>query len=181
MLLAVALLLQFPVFSSLQTSGKAGEPAAVSSAAHESTNPKKMESSASFGKQTVGGETLSADANLASVAFEPGRLVAEPIAPASPALAVPNASAASPITAEPLPIVPVYAAPMRIATEQRRRRREWLALSIAQHSAAGFDAWSTRRVLSSMDNAQEANPFLRPFAGNASMYAAVQVSPAIFD
>lgn len=58
---------------------------------------------------------------------------------------------------------------------------EWLGLSIAEHSAAGFDAWTTRRVLSSVPQAQEMNPFLRPFAGNASMYAAVQVAPTIFD
>jgi len=36
-------------------------------------------------------------------------------------------------------------------------------------------------VISSVPQTQEANPLLRPFAGNASMYAAVQVMPTIFD
>jgi hypothetical protein len=54
-------------------------------------------------------------------------------------------------------------------------------LSIAAHSAAGFDAWTTRKVLSSVPNSQESNPLLRPFAGNASMYVAVQVAPTILD
>jgi len=59
-------------------------------------------------------------------------------------------------------------------------RRKWLALSIAQHSAAAFDAWSTRRALST-GRYQEQNPTLRPFAGNSSIYAAIQVGPLIFD
>jgi hypothetical protein len=76
--------------------------------------------------------------------------------------------------------VPVYGRPIR-AVSDRRQDREWLALSIAAHGAAGFDAWSTRRVMSSVPGAQEMNPLLRPFAGNASMYAAVQVAPTILD
>jgi hypothetical protein len=74
----------------------------------------------------------------------------------------------------------VYRAPIRVISD-RRQNREWLALSIAAHGAAGFDAWSTRRVISSVPGAQEMNPLLRPFAGNASMYAAVQVAPTILD
>jgi hypothetical protein len=63
---------------------------------------------------------------------------------------------------------------------ERLRQREWLALSIAQHSAATFDAWSTRRVISS-GRGQELNPTLRPFAGNVSLYAVVQVGPIALD
>jgi hypothetical protein len=62
----------------------------------------------------------------------------------------------------------------------RSHRREWIALGIAQHSAAAFDAWSTRRALSTGD-AQESNPVLRPFANNSSLYAAIQVGPVLFD
>jgi len=69
---------------------------------------------------------------------------------------------------------------MRAVSEQRQNR-ERLVLSLAAHSAAGFDAWSTRLVISSMPQAREMNPLLRPFAGNASMYAAVQVGPTILD
>jgi hypothetical protein len=63
---------------------------------------------------------------------------------------------------------------------EKARRREWVAFAIAQHSAATFDAWSTRRALSTGD-AQESNPMLRPFAGNPSIYAAIQVGPVLFD
>jgi hypothetical protein len=67
--------------------------------------------------------------------------------------------------------------PEHIAAE--RQGHTWLALSIAQHGAATFDAWSTRRAIN--DGHQEMNPILRPFAGNASIYAVIQVGPSIFD
>jgi hypothetical protein len=60
------------------------------------------------------------------------------------------------------------------------QRRKWLALSIAQHGAATFDAWSTRQAIST-GQYRELNPALRPFAGNASLYAAIQVCPLAFD
>ena len=63
--------------------------------------------------------------------------------------------------------------------EEQSRKHLWLALSIAQSGAATFDAWSTRRVVSR--GGQELNPMLRPFAGNASIYAAVQVTPLLLD
>src|SRR4029077_9075414 len=43
-----------------------------------------------------------------------------------------------------------------------------------------FDAWSTRHVITTA-GAQELNPLLKPFAGNASLYAAIQVGPALLD
>ena len=36
-------------------------------------------------------------------------------------------------------------------------------------------------MISSVPQTQEANPLLRPFAGNASTYAAVQAMPIILD
>jgi hypothetical protein len=63
---------------------------------------------------------------------------------------------------------------------EKQRSREWLALSIAQHGAATFDAWSTRQAIST-GQYRELNPALRPFAGNASLYAAIQVCPLVFD
>jgi hypothetical protein len=190
MLIAVAaLLFQFPVFSSYQirAAQKVSQPAAVAKAAEDSAVSNKAGSSASSGKEVLSAEKLSVGAE-ASVAFAPGRLVAEPVRPVSSAPVAPAADPASSAAIEPAPIVPVYAPvyapvygpPIR-AVSDRRQHREWLALSIAEHSAAGFDAWSTRRVISSVPGAQELNPFLRPFAGNASMYAAVQVAPTILD
>lgn len=63
---------------------------------------------------------------------------------------------------------------------EKSHGREWIALAIAEHSAAAFDAWSTRRALSTGD-ARELNPTLRPFASNSSLYAATQVGPALLD
>jgi hypothetical protein len=63
---------------------------------------------------------------------------------------------------------------------EQRQKRIWRALDIAQSSAATFDAWSTRRVLAS-GAGQELNPMLRPFAGNDSLYAVIQVAPLALD
>lgn len=177
MLLAVAaLLFQFPVFSSsnIQAAQKVSERAVVAQAADASGTSSKPENAASSAKVVLSAEKLPLDAD-ASVAFTPGRLVAEPVVPAAV-----RAEPGSPAAFEPAPIRRVYRAPIGAVSDQRQRR-EWLALSIAAHSAAGFDAWSTRRVISSVPGAQEMNPFLRPFAGNASMYAAVQVLPTALD
>jgi hypothetical protein len=62
---------------------------------------------------------------------------------------------------------------------EKFQRRDWVALTIAQHSAATFDAWTTRRAISA--GAYETDPLLRPFARNASVYAAIQVSPLLLD
>ena len=175
-----ALLFQFSALSSyqIQAAQKVSERVAVVSVAGASAGSVTTETSTSGGKVVLTAEKLTADAE-ASVAFTPGRLVAEPIKPAS-AAAASASEPASPVAFEPAPIVSVRRQPIR-AVSERRQNREWLALSIAAHGAAGFDAWSTRRVISSVPGAQELNPLLRPFAGNASMYAAVQVAPTLFD
>ncbi len=177
-LAAAALVLQFPLFSGVQAPAKVDHPVAVSQPAADSASAKQ-ERSVSSGKQVADNKILTADARLASVAFEPGRLVPEPVAAMTPIVATPAPGPVAIVSSEPLPIVPVYA-PMRDGSEQWRNR-EWMALSIAAHGTAAFDAWSTRHVLSSMPNAEEANPLLRPFAGNSSMYVAVQVAPTILD
>jgi hypothetical protein len=64
--------------------------------------------------------------------------------------------------------------------ESRRDHWMWMSLSIAQHSAAGFDAWTTRREISS-GQGQEMNPLLKPFAGNDSLYVVTQITPVAFD
>jgi hypothetical protein len=64
--------------------------------------------------------------------------------------------------------------------ETRRDKRLWLGLSIVQSTAASFDAWTTRREISS-GQGQELNPFLKPFAGNSSLYVVTQITPVAFD
>jgi hypothetical protein len=114
-----------------------------------------------------------ADASTSEAApFQPGRLVLMPAAPAAAASPAPFSPAITPTIA---PGKPAFAS--RIADGQKR---VWLGLAVAQHSAAAFDAWSTRRAIT-RSGAQELNPMLKPFAGNNSIYAATQVGPALLD
>lgn len=66
-----------------------------------------------------------------------------------------------------------------ISVEQIPSRKSWLILSIVQHSAATFDAASTRDAVSS--GAHEADPMMRPFANTPGIYAAIQGGPFILD
>jgi hypothetical protein len=68
----------------------------------------------------------------------------------------------------------------QLRAENRRNQLMWRGLVIASSGAATFDAWSTRHTITTT-GAQELNPLLRPFAGNASLYAAIQVAPALLD
>jgi hypothetical protein len=111
-----------------------------------------------------------------AVAFQPGRLAPEPVVGVTPAAIKAVTFSSSPEAAAFIASTPTA---RRAEREDRRRRRIWLGLSIAQSGAATFDAWSTRRVVSS--GGQELNPMLRPFAGNASLYVAIQAAPLLLD
>jgi hypothetical protein len=78
------------------------------------------------------------------------------------------------------PVKPITVSVQQLQDEQRRKTRMWIGLGIAEHSAATFDAWTTRRAITNY-GAQELNPLLKPFAGNASLYVAIQVGPAVMD
>ena len=58
-------------------------------------------------------------------------------------------------------------------------RRQWIALAIIEHGAAGFDAYSTRQAVG--HGAVEQDPLMRPFAGSPAIYFATQVAPVLFD
>lgn len=66
-----------------------------------------------------------------------------------------------------------------IPAESAPSRRPWLILSAAQHGAAAFDAYSTRRAITR--GAIETDPVMRPFAHSLAIYAATQVGPAMLD
>lgn len=66
-----------------------------------------------------------------------------------------------------------------IMVENTPSRRKWLALSIAMHSAAAFDAYSTRQAVTS--GAHEMDPLMRPFASSPGIYAAIQAGPLVLD
>jgi hypothetical protein len=68
----------------------------------------------------------------------------------------------------------------QLLDEERHKQHVWMGLGIAAHSAAALDAWSTRRAITTA-GAQELNPLFKPFAGNASIYAVIQVGPALMD
>jgi hypothetical protein len=53
------------------------------------------------------------------------------------------------------------------------------ALSVASHSAAGFDAWTTRRNIRA--GAVELNPMLQPFANSNAIYPVMQITPTMMD
>jgi hypothetical protein len=122
-----------------------------------------------------------------------------PLTPASSDISIqPFSDSAStgfpeaPAAAEPVPITapsanaflrpgnPLTVSVNQLRAEERQKQRLWIGLGIAEHSAATFDAWTTRRAIANY-GAQELNPLLRPFAGNASLYAAIQVGPAVMD
>jgi len=81
------------------------------------------------------------------------------------------------------PVVPIT--PSITARGERHRpsgleKTTWITLTASQHSAAFFDAWSTRRVLVS-GTGYERDPLLRPFTDSAAMYPATQVLPLALD
>jgi hypothetical protein len=75
---------------------------------------------------------------------------------------------------------PMAASVGQLLGEERHKDHLWMGFGIAAHSAATFDAWTTRRAITTV-GAQEVNPLFKPFAGNASLYAAIQVGPLMMD
>src|SRR5579859_1179535 len=73
------------------------------------------------------------------------------------------------------PLVPVEAPK---AESSSAKKKVWYGLMAAEHSAAFFDAYSTRQVLSS-GSGRELDPLMRPFAHSAAIYPALQVSPVV--
>lgn len=98
------------------------------------------------------------------------------------------AAAGTPEAAVPLrnagyvqPVVVVKSgAPATVERPSLRQVRIWETLLVAQHSAAAFDAWSTRQAITS-GNGYERNPLMKPFANSAAIYPALQVAPAGVD
>jgi hypothetical protein len=101
-----------------------------------------------------------------------------------PALLPSAPEPAAPVSA-PAPIAIVQTSKMTVSVdelraERRHEMRLWMGLGIAEHSAATFDAWTTRHEITTY-GARELDPLLKPFAGNASLYVAIQAGPALMD
>jgi hypothetical protein len=72
--------------------------------------------------------------------------------------------------------------PARVSTvnqDPARNSRIWYSLVVFDHSAAAFDAYSTRQAIG--HGGVELNPFLKPFADSAAIYPALQVWPTAMD
>ena len=134
-------------------------PAGVSEEAPKDSSPSKALPSAPDPK--IKTDTEIADAS-SSAPLNPAAGGA-PIAPATP----------------PLAIRPVRATGNG-EYGSGREKKVWYAMIVASSGAAAFDAWSTRRAISS-GYGTEANPLLRPFAHSNAIYAATQVSPLVLD
>jgi len=138
-------------------------------------------------------DASSAIANIAAMSASP---VAEPHASANPVSseaasdprpsAVPvRAAAMNPDFEIPAPLalvqVPLKSNKERrfISPEDSGSRRSWIALAVAEHAAAGFDAYTTRYAISR--GAVEQDPLMRSFANSSAIYAAIQVAPVVLD
>jgi hypothetical protein len=163
MFLAMAVLLIHPQL--------AGPLAMADKAAMDSTTPAAESAS------VVNEEFLP----LAPVSMQPAALPA-----AEETEELPEAPLPITATPAPAPIAFVRATkPMTVSVselraENRRKELLWRGLIVASSGAATLDAWSTRRAITQY-GARELDPMLKPFAGNASLYAAVQVGPALMD
>jgi hypothetical protein len=111
----------------------------------------------------------------ASAKNDPGREAAGTLTVASLETAARNSQELSTIR---LPDAP-SPKPEQVIAAEPYPRRNWMLLSIAQSSAATFDAYSTRQAIGI--GATEADPFLRPFVHSPGIYAAIQVGPALLD
>lgn len=83
-----------------------------------------------------------------------------------------------------IPSIEPLKSPVKPATpesyETPRQRKIWYGLMIAGHSAAAFDAWTTRRAVGA-GYGVEANPLQRPFASSGAIYATTQITPLVMD
>jgi hypothetical protein len=122
---------------------------------------------------------VDADTVVAGTSAQP---VAEASANALPATPAPASEVNSPVPELILakPLKPMTVSVSELRAENRRNERLWTGLALASHSAATFDAWSTRHAITTYGD-HEMNPLLRPFAGNASLFLAIQVGPTVMD
>jgi hypothetical protein len=134
----------------------------------------------------IAGSTSGADSEI--FPLEMAAPAEAPVPPAAePEEELPLAPAPiQPMVASPAPMAylkpskPLTISVAELQAENRRQLMLWNGLAIASSGAATFDAWSTRRAITNY-GAQELNPLLKPFAGNASLYVAIQVAPALLD
>lgn len=110
------------------------------------------------------------------------------IASLSPAPAIPDdlapVSSTLPVLAAPDALIKPVITPVKPAKRGEFPAlftpRSWLVMTAVQHSAATFDAWSTRYSITS-GKGHELNPLMKPFAGSGAIYGAIQLAPIATD
>jgi hypothetical protein len=165
MFLAIAVLLIHPQLATTASLSvdKAAIPAPPSNAASTiSVEPESFSLTAA----------ASLDTSTQPAAIDPEMLPDAPVPMTALAIPAPAAflKAGNPMTVSVA----------QLQAENRRKQFMWKSLVIASSGAATFDAWATRHTITT-SGAQELNPLLKPFAGNASLYAAIQVGPVLLD
>jgi hypothetical protein len=165
MFLAIAVLLIHPQLATTASLSvdKAAIPAPPSNAASTiSVEPESFSLTAA----------ASLDTSTQPAAIDPEMLPDAPVPMTALAIPAPAAflKAGNPMTVSVA----------QLQAENRRKQFIWKSLVIASSGAATFDAWATRHTITT-SGAQELNPLLKPFAGNASLYAAIQVGPVLLD
>ncbi len=175
MLLAMAVLLLHPQLATTVTL-TAKNPATITAA----TMPDSPIEAA-----TASGSNASHESSAAPEATVAVESAPEPEAETGAGL--PNAPAPLLVAvASPAPMAflksakPMTVSVSQLQAENRRKEMMWKGLMVASSSAAMFDAISTRHAITTY-GAVELNPLLKPFAGNSSLFAAIQVAPALLD
>jgi len=80
--------------------------------------------------------------------------------------------------ANPVPMATV--SPLWAMRRERRIPKLWWVLVGTGHTAAAFDAYSTRRAIQN-GRGRELNPLMKPFAKSNALYFATQAQPALLD
>ena len=147
-------------------------------AATDGTRPKPASA------RTFGGERDTVETTSGRGYIDPAKVNLSGDSSEKPAAGVAVAALAEHDTAQPLSSVripePLPVKPVKVySPEKPRMSRTWLALTMMQHSAAGFDAYTTRQAIG--HGAVEDDPMMRPFAHSGAIYAAIQVGPVLLD
>jgi len=174
MILALAVLLFQP--QALPQPAPIPEPRSVSADATTTAPPPSVAPPARPASDDAGA--------TGTVSYLPGQLTPVPVGTISSTPSTSGADPAEPPAPASLTRAPNMTTMMvsvaQLRAEAWRKRKIWYGLALAGHSAAGFDAWTTNHEIAT-GRARELDPLMKPFAGNASIYVATQVGPAILD
>jgi hypothetical protein len=164
--------LQFSVLSRPSQSNQSGSAQTPSPATNATVSGSVKSSYLAAESSTTGNRAL--DTAAADDAGLPGSQSRNAL-PAQPAanLELAHTSASPPLL--------LQSWPRTLSFEQTKvGLKSWYGLMALEHTAACFDAWSTRLSIRS-GYGQEADPFVRPFAHSVAIYPAMQVLPTGLD